>query len=380
MQLRPFSLERYFSRHEFTARYLLGSSDPESMTLGELVALEPAARPKLDELWLGYTEYCGHPELREEIARLHQVTKAEDVLVCTGAEEPIFALMNVLLGSGDHLVAQWPGYQSHFEVARAAGAELTLWKGDAERGWRFDVGELEALLRPSTKAILVSSPHNPTGFHFSAQEWERIVELARRRGIWLVSDEVYRGLEHGSGPGSEQLPAMSDLYERGVSINCVSKSYGLAGLRIGWLATRDRELFARVGAFKDYLTISNPAPSELLATVAVRHSAQLWERSRARLRHNVQLLDGFLARHPDRFAWTQPRAGSTAFVRYLGGSATDFCEELLRELGVMLVPSPHFECGDAHLRFGYGRANLGEVLAMVEDYLAKASPSSKARV
>jgi aspartate/methionine/tyrosine aminotransferase len=368
MQLHPFSLERYFSRHEFSARYLLGSSDPESMPLAEVLALEPEARSRLDNLWLGYTEYCGHPELREEIARLHTATVADHVLVCTGAEEPIFAFMNVALERGDHFIAQWPGYQSHYEVARAIGAELTLWKGAPGDGWRFDVGELARLIRPDTKAILISSPHNPTGFHFDAAAWAAIVELARARGLWLVADEVYRGLEHDP---ADRLPAVCDLYERGVSINGLSKSYGLAGLRIGWLATHDRELFARLGAFKDYLTICNPAPSELLATIAVRHSAQLWERSCARLRRNVELLDAFVARHGDRFAWTRPRAGTMAFVRLLGGSATELCETLLRELSVMLVPSPHFECGDEHLRFGFGRANFGEVLGMVERYLAK---------
>jgi aspartate/methionine/tyrosine aminotransferase len=368
MQLRPFSLERYFSRHEFTARYLLGSSDPESMPLADLLALELDARTRMEELWLGYTEYCGHPELRQEIARLHTATSAEHVLVCTGAEEPIFAFMNVVLEPGDHFIAQWPGYQSHYEIARAIGAEVTMWKGDPDDGWHFDVGELARLIRPDTKAILISSPHNPTGFHFDAAAWAAIVELARARGIWLLADEVYRGLEHDA---ADQLPAVCDLYERGVSINGLSKSYGLAGLRIGWLATRDRELFARLGAFKDYLTISNSAPSELLATIAVRHSAPLWERSRARLRDNVSLLEGFLERHPERFAWRRPRAGSTVLVRILGGGATALCDELLRELGVMLVPSPHFDCGDEHLRFGYGRANFGEVLAMVERHLAQ---------
>jgi aspartate/methionine/tyrosine aminotransferase len=183
MQLRPFSLERYFSHHEFTARYLLGSSDPEAMTVGELLAMEPAARGRLEELWLGYTEYCGHPELRREIGALHRVTRAEDVMVFTGAQEPLFALMNVMLGPGDHLIAQWPGYQSHYEIARAIGAELTMWRGDAARGWRPDLDELEGLIRPETKVILVSSPHNPTGFHFSADAWERVVEVARARGI-----------------------------------------------------------------------------------------------------------------------------------------------------------------------------------------------------
>lgn len=368
MQLRPFSLERYFSQHEFTARYLLGSSDPESMTLGELLALEPSARARLEELWLGYTEYCGHPELRRAIARLYGATAAEQVLVFSGGQEPIFAFMNAALRPGDHFIAQWPGYQSHYEIARSIGVELTLWRGDAANGWRPDPEELARLVRPSTKGILVSSPHNPTGFHFDAAAWRAVVEVARRSGAWLFSDEVYRGLEHDP---ADRLPAACDLYERAVSLNCMSKSYGLAGLRIGWLATHDRELFAQVGAFKDYLTISNAAPSEVLAEVAVRHTEALWARSRARLLENVALLEAFVARHADRFAWTRPRAGSTAFVRYLGGSATALCDELLAELGVMLVPSPHFECGDAHLRFGYGRANFGEVLGMVDAYLRR---------
>lgn len=368
MQLRPFSLERYFSQHEFTARYLLGSSDPESMTLGELLALEPAARVQLDELWLGYTEYCGHPELRREIARQYRATAAEHVMVCTGGQEPIFAFMNAVLRPGDHVIAQWPGYQSHFEIARAIGAELTLWKADAERGWQPDPDELARLVRPDTKGILVSSPHNPTGFHFAAAAWQRVVEIARRAGVWLFSDEVYRGLEHDP---VDRLPAACDLYERAVSLNCLSKSYGLAGLRIGWLATHDRQLFAQVAAFKDYLTISNPAPSELLATVAVRHTDALWARSRALVTANLALLEAFLARHPSLFSWVRPRAGTTSFVRYLGGSATAFCDELVSSRGIMLVPSPHFECGDSHLRFGYGRKNFGAILEMLEQHLAQ---------
>jgi two-component system, NtrC family, response regulator HydG len=367
MQLRPFSLERYFSQHEFTAKYLLGSSDPEAMTLGELLTYEPAARAQLETLWLGYTEYCGHPALRHAIAERYTNNPAEHVLVFSGAEEPIFTFMNVALEPGDHLIAQWPGYQSHYEVARAVGAEITYWKADPARGWALDPEELARLLRPDTKAILVSSPHNPTGFHFEASAWARVIELARRHGAWLFSDEVYRGLEHDP---QDQLACAADLYERAVSINGTSKSYGLAGLRIGWLVTQDRALFAKLGAFKDYLTISNAAPSELLATIAVRHSDELWARSRARLVSNVARLDAFVARHHAHLRWTRPRAGTTAFVRYLGASATALCDRLLRERGIMLVPSPHFDCGDHHLRFGYGRANFAEVLAMLEDALA----------
>jgi aspartate/methionine/tyrosine aminotransferase len=368
MQLRPFSLERYFSQHEFSCKYLLGSSDSESMTLGELLALAPAAGAELEKLWLGYTDYCGHPDLRRAISSLYTASAPDRVLVFTGAEEPIFAFMNVVLERGDHFIAQWPGYQSHYEIARSIGADLTLWKADPDRGWRLDPDELARLIRPDTKAILVSSPHNPTGFHFDPQTWRAVVDLARRHGIWLFSDEIYRGLEQDP---SDRLPAACDLYERAVSLNGLSKSYGLAGLRVGWVVTHDRALFAKLGAFKDYLTISNAAPSELLATVAVQHTETLWARSRTRLLQNAALLDAFVLRHADRFSWTRPRAGTTVLVRYLGGSATEFCDQLLADLGIMLVPSPHFECGDQHLRFGYGRANLGEVLAIIDDYLSR---------
>ena len=366
MHIRPFSLERYFARHEFSARRLMGSSDPEAMTLAELLALEPGSAERLGELWLGYTESLGDPGLRRDIAGWYDTAGAEDILVFTGAQEPIFTFMNVVLGPGDHLIAHSPGYQSHFEVARAAGAELSLWEGDPEHGWALDPAELKRLLRANTRAILVCAPHNPTGFLFARDAWLEVVEIARRAGVWLFSDEVYRGLEHAP---ADRLPAACDLYERAVSLNCLSKSCGLAGLRLGWLATHDRFLRGELAAFKDYLTICTPAPSEFLGGIAVRHAETLFTRTRDRLVANLDLLEGFLERHQDRFAWQRPRAGSTTFPRLRQGGAEAFCETLVRETGIMLVPSGRFDCGDAHLRFGYGRSDFGEGLAELETYL-----------
>lgn len=364
MRLRPFSLERYFAEHEFRVRYLLGSSDPESMTLAELTAHEPGF--SLDGLWLGYTESPGHPELRRAVAARYASMAPDDVLVCSGAEEPIFALMNVLLSAGDHVVAHAPGYASHYEVARAIGAEVTPWSGDPEAGWALDPEALRGLLRPTTKLIVVSVPHNPTGFLFAPDAWRRVVELARQHGAWLLSDEVYRGLEHEP---TARLPAACDLYERAISLDGLAKSYALAGLRIGWIATADRALLASVGAYKDYLTICNAAPSEQLARLALRHEAALWARSRARLVANLDALAAFFARHPARFAWQRPRAGTTTFVRTLGGSASAFCDEARRRAGVMLVPGAHFDWADTHVRFGYGRASLPEALAALDAWL-----------
>ena len=366
MRLRPFSLERYFARHEFTARRLLGSSDPEALTLAELLALEPGAEERLGEVWLGYTESLGAPPLRSAIASLYENTGPEQILVCAGAQEPIFAFMNVALGPGDHLVAHSPGYQSHFEVARAAGADISLWEGDPERGWALDPADLKRLLRPNTKAILICGPHNPTGFLLDAGAWQEVLDIARSAGVWLFSDEVYRGLEHDPGT---RLAAACDRYERAISLNCLSKSYGLAGLRLGWVATHDPFLFNQLAAFKDYLTICTPAPSEFLGAIAVRHSETLFTRSRTRLLANLDLLQAFFERHPDLFSWRRPHAGSTTFPRYLQGSADAFCETLVQQSGIMLVPSSRFEHGDAHIRFGYGRADLPLALEDLESHL-----------
>ena len=365
MRIAPFSLERYFARHEFTARRLLGSSDPESLSLGELLALEPDAQERLGDLWLGYTDSQGSPDLREAIASRYSTVSPAEILVFVGAQEPIFAFMNVALGPGDHLIAQSPGYQSHFEAARAAGAEITLWEGAPDQ-WAPDPAELRRLLRPNTRAILTCAPHNPTGFLFEPQAWLEVIEIAREAGVWLFSDEVYRGLEHDP---ADRLPAACDLYERAISLNCLSKSYGLAGLRLGWIATHDRFLHRELAAFKDYLTICTPAPSEFLGAIAVRHSDQLFERSRQRLVANLDTLEAFFDRHPEHFQCTRPRAGSTCFPRYLRGSAEQFCDTLVQDTGIMLVPSTKFDYGDAHLRFGYGRADLPEVLAELDVHL-----------
>ncbi len=366
MTLRPFALERYFARHEFSARHLLGSSDPEAMSVAELLALEPEREADLKALWLGYTESQGDPGLRRDIAAQYRTLSPEQVLTFTGAEEPIFAFMHAVLEPGDHLIVHTPAYQSHHAVAASRGIALSFWWGRPEQGWAPDLDELATLVRPETKAILVCTPHNPTGYLFDPTTWQALADFARERGLWILADEVYRGTEHDS---AMRLPAMADLYEKALSLNCLSKSYGLAGLRLGWIATRDSEALTRLATFKDYLTICNSAPSEVLGGIAVRHGERLWARTRTRLQRNLDYLEGFFQRHPERFGWIRPRAGTTTFPAFLGGSALDFCDRLVAETGIMLVPGTFFDLEGEFLRFGYGRADLPEVLPMLEAWL-----------
>lgn len=368
MKITPFRLERYFAQYEFSTPYLLCSSDCESLALRDLLALEPDALEALTGTWLGYTESRGHPLLREAIAGLYREISAPEVLVHSGAEEAIFLFLNALLDPGDHVIVHWPCYQSLYEVANAIGCQISLWSGDPQQGWKLDVEKLERLLRPNTRAVLVNCPHNPTGGSMDRESWDALDRLSRKHGFVVFSDEVYSGLEYRE---TNRLPAFCDVNEMAVSLNVLSKSYGLAGLRIGWIATRNADILERMAAWKDYTTICNSAPSEQLGLIAVRHREQLVERNRQLIARNLALLEAFFARHAGRFDWLRPTAGPIAFPRLReGGNAADFCRNLVEQAGVLLLPgelyAPEYS---AHFRIGFGRANLPEALARLEDFV-----------
>jgi aspartate/methionine/tyrosine aminotransferase len=366
LKIAPFALERYFARYEFTAPYLLCSSDCESMPLRDLLALEPGARDRLDDLWLGYTEAPGHPELRQAIAALHDQVTADQVLVHAGAEEAIFNVMNVVLEPGDHVVVHAPYYQSLGEVARSIGAEVSEWRGDPERAWALDLDALESRLTPRTRVVVINVPHNPTGFLPSPEFVRELSGLSDRHGFRIFADEVYRGLELDP---ADRLPVLADVNERAVSLGVMSKTYGLAGLRIGWLATRDEDLLREVAAFKDYTTICNSAPSEFLATLALRNAELIVARNLRIIRDNLDHLDAFFGAREDLFGWHRPRAGSIAFPTLRRGDVAEFCHDLVERAGVLLLPGSLYGAGYRGFRIGFGRKNLPEALAAFEAYL-----------
>jgi aspartate/methionine/tyrosine aminotransferase len=336
------------------------------MPIRDLLALEPGSGEQFSQLRLGYCESRGSPALRERIGALYERVESDDVLVHSGPQEAIFAFANVAFERGDHAIVQFPAYQSQYSIAEAIGVEVSRWHSDLERNGSPDLEKLEALVRPATRAIILTTPNNPTGYAFERAQIDRVVELARRYGLWLFGDEVYRGTEREA----ERIPAVVDLYERGVSLGGLSKGHGLAGLRIGWIAARDPRLYNRLAAFKDYLTICNSAPSEFLAEIALRHSETLLKRVRKICTHNLDRLDEFFARRRTLFDWWRPRAGTTAFPLYRGDSSEAFCERLAREAGVLLLPGTVFDAGDDRIRFGYGRSSLPEALVALEEFLA----------
>jgi aspartate/methionine/tyrosine aminotransferase len=370
MKIAPFKLERYFARYEFKAPYLLSSSDCEAVSIGDLLAYEPGADELLKQHWLGYTESQGSPELRQEITRLYTQITPEDVLVHSGAEEAIFNFINALFEPGDHIIVHAPCYQSLHEVARAAGCEVSLWLTQEQDGWELDVDWLRSNIRPNTRALIVNCPHNPTGYLMSAEKQRQLIDLARQHNLILFSDEVYRGLEHHP---ADRLPSACDLYEQAISLGVMSKTYGLAGLRIGWIATRSPDIYAKMAAFKDYLTICNSAPSEFLSIVALRHHEAIAQRNLDIIGRNLDLLDAFFAEYAHIFNWQRPKACSTAFPSLKIDRDTEaFCHDLVDKQGVLLVPSSCYDYGNKHFRVGFGRTNLPEALEHFDAYLRTA--------
>jgi aspartate/methionine/tyrosine aminotransferase len=371
VQLNEFVLERFFARWEFAVRHLLCASDVEAWRMADLLELaDDDAAALWADLRLGYSEAPGHPLLRREIAALYETIEADDVLVFAGAEEAIFCLANVALKAGDHAVVTWPGYQSLYEVARATGADVTLHELHESDGWGLDPDRLIASLRPETRLVVINAPHNPTGMLPTHAEWRRVTDELADRRIHCFSDEVYRFLEVDP---ADRLAAGADAYERGVSLGVMSKSFALAGLRIGWLATHDRDLLARCAAFKDYTTICSSAPSEILALIALRSRDAVLERSRRIVAANLSLLDDFFAAHPHRWTWVRPRGGSIGFPRLLDDEPAErFVERLVAAEGVLLLPGSVIGHDGNHVRIGFGREDLPAALEGLERFMASA--------
>jgi aspartate/methionine/tyrosine aminotransferase len=367
MAIREFRLERFLAEREFRAPYVLGASDSETMSVQELLSLEPGSEENLLRMRLGYVEPAGSPWLREAIAEQYSGITPDEVVTFNGASEGIMAFMMAALRPGDHVIVQFPAYQSLYEIARSIGCDVTLWRMDEKKGWSPDIGALQDLVRPATKVIVINSPHNPTGYQFPEGDVRALVRFAEERGITIFSDEVYRFLEHRA---DDRLPAMAELPGGHVSLGDVSKAYGLAGLRVGWIVTRDRDLLGRLASYKDYSTICNSAPGEFFAGIALRHRGKIVARNLEIVRRNVGLLERFFADWSGLFSWVRPRGGTTAFPRLKGeAGASAFCTDLLESAGVLLVPATVFEHGDAHIRFGYGRQDMPEALERLDGYL-----------
>lgn len=378
LALPDFALETFFSRWEFAAEHHLTASDAESMSIAELLALgNDIDRAGFEHLHLGYTPTWGTPELRQAIASTYAGVASSDVLGFAGAGEALFWAMQLFVEAGDHVIVNVPNYQSIESIPLATGVEvegLTLWSGEGSGlRWCLDLERFEAMLRPNTRLVSVNFPNNPTGFVPDRDTWLAFNALCVERGVRVVSDEVYRGVEIDP---SRTLPAAVEINPNALSINVLSKAYGLPGLRIGWIASRDHAALSRLERAKHYTSICNAGPSEHLGVIALTHGATILERNRRLVEANDRLVSEVLGARPDLFKYDTPLGGCVAFPRYLGAEGVEtFCRRAVEERGVLLLPSSLYrsavgEVPPDRFRIGVGRADVPSSLDALAEFLA----------
>ncbi|UZR95806.1 aminotransferase class I/II-fold pyridoxal phosphate-dependent enzyme [Chondrinema litorale] len=367
MNISPFILERFFAEYEFNVPYLLCSSDCESISIKDLLQFENESLEKLENVWLGYTESQGAPSLLNRIASLYTSIKANDVLTFSGAEEAIYIFMRTMLKHGENIIVQAPCYQSLFEVAKSEGVEIKQWNMDKDNAWELDINELENLIDSKTKAIVINFPNNPTGYLPTIEKYQQIVSIAKRNDLLLFSDEVYRLFEYDE---ADRLTPACELYDKAVSLGVLSKSFGLAGLRIGWIACKNQDIMEQLKCYKDYTTICNSAPSEFLAEIALKNTDKLIGRNKQIALKNLDLIKELFTEFSSILSWNKPKAGVIAFPKFSEDVAEKVnYRKIAEDYGLLLLPGSCYGYPDNYFRIGYGRKNFPEAIAVFRKYL-----------
>jgi aspartate/methionine/tyrosine aminotransferase len=368
MNVEDFKVERYFAKYEFTAKYLLSSSDCDGYSMNYVLTLASSTeKEQWDNLKLGYTETVGSEKLRQAIKQHYETIALDEVVVSTPGEAN-FILMNILLQAGDHVICMSPMYQSLYQIAKDLGCKLSFWEPlQNDHKWFYDPSDLKKLIQSNTKLIVINFPHNPTGFSPSLGEYKEIISMARENNIYIFSDEMYRFLHHNS---FSNLPSACDLYENAFSLWGTAKTFGLGGLRLGWLTSKNKKILKKVEKFKDYLSICNSATSEILGTIALNNLNDFVNPNIEKIKSNILNFEKFCNRNNDFIDYYKPNSGSTAFVKLKINIPTiEFSENLVKETGIMLLPSETFEYGNKYVRIGFGRENMPLALDQLEIYI-----------
>ena len=365
MQLPPFPLVDWFAAAEGRFDLSLSHSDCEPLAVSDLLDEDELA--ELASFRLGYGTFAGLEELRNIVARQYQTIDKDDVLVFSGASEAIYTFMRTMLEPGDEVVVQSPLFNTLHGVARTLGCRITEWRPTNELTCSFDASALTKLCTERTKLIVFNFPHNPSGAMISEDELRLIIETAHRCDAFVFSDEQFRLLEMPSTP---TLPAACDLYDKAISVTGVSKTHGLGGLRIGWLATRCRKVISAAREYRFYTTEMTNTPCQILANRVLEQGQEVIRRNRAEIAANVERLRRFAEQFQDTLAFYPPQGGTMAMVEQKTPSTSaEFCERLLDEESVFLVPGSTMGMSDRLLRFGLGRDDFADGLERLGRFL-----------
>lgn len=372
LKIQPFATENYFSLYEFEAPFPLSCSDCESITISELLTLGGMSEREFGATRLGYTQSQGSPELRAAISELYTSVTPDDIVVLTSPVEGIYLTMRTLLEPGDEVISLTPAYDALNNVVRHICGNVIPWEiRPTQQGWSLDFEELEALISDTTRLVIVNFPHNPTGYVPAREDFDRLLQLVDRHQVRLFCDEIYRGLDFEQTP---RIASASDAYSRSLTLCGLSKTYGLPGLRMGWLVIRDHEIREELINWKHYTSICPAAPSEQLSLAALRGREEICSRNVALVTQNLEIADAFFDRWTDHFVWRRPLAGSVGLVElnldaFGISNVHEYCHRLVQETGVLLLPGDCLGCSKPFVRFGFGRQNFSTGLQVFETHL-----------
>jgi aspartate/methionine/tyrosine aminotransferase len=360
MQLKPFLLDAWLDQYEHDIEFNLAASTGPAWTVNDILALaDDETRHRFLNHNLVYGRPAGADTLREAIAEMQGVP-VEAVQVVTGASEALVVLMWLAAEPGANVIIPLPGFTTFSALPQSLGIETRFYRVHRDNGFRIDPDEITRLADSNTKLILVNSPHNPTGATIKDDEMEALHEFAAERGIQLVSDEVYHPIYHGTRTKSAaRLPHATVIAD-------MSKSFSIAGVRVGWMIEHDARRRQQYWNARAYFSICNSTTGEILSEIAVRKRDAVLGKTLAAATRNLQLLDRFMAEHRDALDWIRPEGGMTAFPWLVSGeNDRAFCQAAT-EHGILLAPG---DCFDAPSHFRLGFAAAGEDFSKALDRL-----------
>ncbi len=325
----------------------------------------------LDDLLLCYGDHLGDPELREVIGAIDGV-EPDAVLITPGAAASLFFAATSILQPGDHALVLRTNYATNLETPRAIGADLETIDLRYEKQWDLDVDRLRDRVRPDTRLISVTYPHNPTGAVITASTLTALVDIADQSGATLIVDETYRDLGHG-----ERLPLAATLSPNVISMSSMSKTYGVPGLRIGWAVNHDPATFERLLAAKEQVVICGATIDEAIAAKVLAQRDRILPVIRADVADRLAVVRDWMAGQ-DVFEWVEPKGGVVGLVRArpdVDFDAAKFHHTLLHDFGTYVGAGHWFELDDRYFRLGFGWPAMAELRAGLEGLSAAAQVS-----
>lgn len=371
MELVQFGCEDWLNVWEKSATLDIAQSTIEALSLEEILSFEPdggkAFMAKLMKEQFSYGWIEGSPAFKTEVAKLYQRVPEDNILSTNGATGANFLSILGLVGQGDHVIAQYPSYQQLYDWPKTLGAQVDYWQIKEENGWLPAIDELRQMVKPTTKLICLNNAAQPTGAIMTPSFLSEVIEIARSVDAYLLCDEVYLPLDEET-----DYAPIADLYEKGISTNSISKTYSVPGIRVGWIATQDRNLCDEFRKIRDYTMISTGVFDDAVASLVLKHREKVLARAHQIVKGNLAILKDWVEQEP-LVSMIFPKAVSVSFLKFeeLPPNKTeDFAIQLLKETGVLIIPGNRFDL-PGYARIGYctDEKTLREGLRKLSEFL-----------